>query len=156
MFKQLDEECHDCKCETELRKTFEAFPKVYALELPIRDRLDIESMCQKRVERVKQSCIFKRLHARIMCVWTSREPTQRKVYVGFLRTKDVHLTIEPLILLNPCIVPPESLFQKAQMYLWIYNNSGALLSYLKKKEPDLSWKWETRGVNKVILRLKPI
>lgn len=142
-------------CKQEVGTIFDAFQRVNALRMSIRSRMSIDAAVQNCIGRVNQDCIFEMLHQKIMSAWTAREITKRKLYVGFLRTDDTTTKVSPFVPLSACIVDPESYYQKSQMYQWITDNSGALLTYLKKSSPALSWKWETRGVNKLIVRIKP-
>jgi len=147
---------HDCTCEDHLTKLFKAFGEVNRLRLGMRVSTTLDGIVQGCIDRANRDCVFSLLGDRLMKAWLAREPNHRKLYVGFLRKRDATIKVKPFIRVETSVVNPYTPYQESQMYQWLATNSNGLLCYLKKAESDLSWKWEKRGFNKLILRLKPL
>lgn len=154
-FKEEKESKHECDCPIRIKKIFEACAQVNNLCGGHREREMSTMVTRMCVDNISQKYIFSLLRNKIMGAWKTRDPTKRKLYVGFLRKKDATIKVEPFVSLSPSVADPETHFQNSIMYQWVSDNSSALLTYLKHNSEGLSWKWERRGINKVILRIKP-
>lgn len=158
-YNRFEEEKDTCKknCRKVMDTIFDDFERVFCLVQGFHDCTALKGIFQRSMDvNICKQCICENFEKKIMNVWLEREKDIRKLYVGFLRLEGKIVKIEPFVPISPCISSKTgSLLQHQFMYDWIINNSNTLLKHLKQKQPKLSWKWEKRGVNKLIIRIKP-
>jgi hypothetical protein len=157
-YGRLEEKRGVCRdtCQNTMNTLFVAFQGVFGLVRGFHDRNALEGMLMRSIDaNICKRCICAKLDEKVMKAWVAREKNERKLYVGFIRREGSVVKAKPFVRISPCVSEPETPLQNQFMFDWVSEHSNTFLDHLRENYPKLSWKWEKRGFNKLIIRIKP-